>query len=175
MKILKKIFMALGILIALALVAALFISKDYSIEKEVIINKPRQEVFDYIKLLKNQTYYSTWTLMDPKMTSEFSGTDGAPGFIHSWKSEMLGDGEQEIKKITEGERMDSELRFKGMFASTAPAYLSVESISDTQTKVKWAMKGHMAYPTNFMQVFISMEDKIYHCEECDICVECKYF
>lgn len=160
MKIFKKIIIALAILIAIPLVVALFMKKDYKVEKEVVINKPSSEVFAYIKLLKNQTNYSTWTTMAPKMTHEFRGTDGAPGFVHSWKSEMMGDGEQEIISITEGQRMDSQLRFKGTFASVAPAYLAVEPVSDTQTKVKWGMHGNMSYPLNFMQVFISMEDMI---------------
>lgn len=160
MKILKKVLAALGILIALILIAALFMKKDYALEREITINKPRQEVFDYVKYLKNQNYFSTWNMVDPKMKQTFTGTDGAPGFISAWESDMLGNGEQEIKKIVEGERFETELRFKGLFASVAPAYITTESVSDTQTKVKWGMSGHMAYPINFMQVFVSMDEMI---------------
>jgi len=90
MKILKKVLAALGILIALILIAALFMKKDYSLEREITINKPRQEVFNYVKYLKNQNYFSTWNMVDPKMKQTFTGTDGAPGFISAWESDMLG-------------------------------------------------------------------------------------
>lgn len=160
MKILKKVLIALGILIAIPLLVALFMSKDYALEREVTINKPKQVVFDYVKYLKNQNNYSTWNRMDPDMKQSYRGTDGAPGFVSAWESKMVGDGEQEIKKITEGERVDTELRFKGMFAAISPAYMTTEAVSDSVTKVKWGMEGHMAYPMNFMQVFMSMEDMI---------------
>jgi hypothetical protein len=47
-----------------------------------------------------------------------------------------------------------------MFPSVSPARMSVESISETQTKVKWAMSGRMAYPMNFMRIFMSMDKMI---------------
>ena len=160
MKILKKMLLVLGIIIALPFVLALFIKKDYALEREIAINKPKQEVYDYIKFLKNQDYYSTWTMMDPAMQKSYRGTDGAVGFVSSWKSKMMGDGEQEIVQLVEGERLDTELRFGGMFPSVSPARMSVESISETQTKVKWAMSGRMAYPMNFMRIFMSMDKMI---------------
>jgi hypothetical protein len=160
MKILKKILLALAIIIAIPLIIALFVKKDYLVEREITINKPKQEVFDYVKFLKNQNNYSTWNRMDPNIKQTYRGTDGTVGFVAAWESNMVGNGEQEIKKITEGERIDTELRFTGMFGSVSPAYMSTEAVSDTQTKVKWAMSGRMAYPLNFMQVFMSMEDMI---------------
>jgi hypothetical protein len=160
MKILKKILIVLGVLLAIPLIGGLFMSKTYKIDKEISINQPKQVVFDYVKYLKNQNNYSTWNMMDPKMKQSFTGTDGTVGFVSAWESDMLGNGEQEIKKITEGERIDSELRFKGFFGSTSPAYMSTEAVSDSVTKVKWVMEGNMSYPMNFMQVFMSMEDMI---------------
>ncbi len=160
MKILKKILIALGVIIAIPLIGALFMSKDYALEREITINKPKQEVFDYVKLLSNQNNYSTWNMMDPKMKKSSRGTDGTVGYVAIWESDMVGNGEQEIKKLTEGERIDTELRFKGMFASVSPAYMTTEAVNDSITKVKWGMSGHMAYPMNFMQVFMSMEKMI---------------
>lgn len=160
MKILKKILIVLAVIIAIPLILALFVKKDYSLVREIAINKPKQEVFDYVKYLKNQNNYSTWNMMDPNMTHAYRGEDGTVGFVSAWESKKLGNGEQEIKKITEGERIDTELRFLGMFSSVSPAYMTTEAVSETQTKVKWGMNGHMAYPMNFMQLFMSMDDMI---------------
>ena len=66
MKIVKKILIGLAILIALVLVVALFVGKEYTAESEIIINKPKQEVFEYIKHIKNQNNYSKWNMMDPE-------------------------------------------------------------------------------------------------------------
>ena len=160
MKILKKILLFIGIFIGLTMVAAIFVKREYSVEREIIINKPKQQVFEYVKLLKNQDNYSKWAMMDPKMKKEYTGTDGTVGFISAWDSENdeLGRGEQEISKITEDERIDFQLRFFEPVKSTSPAYMTTNSISSTQTKVKWGMSGTMAYPTNVVLMFLDISE-----------------
>lgn len=160
MKALKRILLAIAGLIALLLIAALFVKKDYAVEREVTINKPKAQVFAYLKSLKNQNSWSTWTQADPKMEMRFEGQDGEVGSISIWESDMMGDGEQEITKITEGERIDAELRFKGAFSSVSPAYLTTVTVADTQTVVKWGMSGKMSYPMNLMGLVFSMDKMI---------------
>ena len=162
MHILKIILLIVVALVGIVLLVALFIKKDFGAEREVIIAKPKQDVFNYIVYLKNQNQYSKWAKMDSNMKTTFTGTDGAVGFISAWDSEKkdVGKGEQEIKKITHGERVDYEIRFIKPFASTATSFMSTESVSPSQTKVKWAMQGRMNYPLNFMRVFMNMEESI---------------
>ena len=81
MRILKKIIIVIAILIAIPLIVALFVKKDYAIERQVVINKPKQEVFNYIKFLKNQDNYSKWNMIDPNMKKAYTGTDGTVGFL----------------------------------------------------------------------------------------------
>lgn len=162
MKVVKRIFLIAGIIVVILLVTGIFTKKDYSVTREVIINKPRNEVFSYVRYLKNQNNYSKWANMDPKMKKEFRGTDGTPGFVSAWSSEQgdVGKGEQEIKAIKEGNRIDYEIRFIEPFASVAPAYMVTDSISPSQTVVKWGFSGHMKYPTNLMLLFMDMNKMI---------------
>jgi Polyketide cyclase / dehydrase and lipid transport len=162
MKILKWVLIVIGILIAIPLLIALFLPKDYSVSREVIINKPKDQVFAYVKSLKNQNNWATWNQMDPNQKNEYRGEDGTPGFVHRWEGnpDNVGTGEQEIVKVTEGERVDFELRFEVPFESKSPAWITAEAASDNQTKVTWGMSGTMPYPMNFMQVFMNMEDMI---------------
>lgn len=162
MKILKRILIVVGILIAIPLIVALFVKKEYAVEKEIVINKPKAEVFEYIKFLKNQDNFSKWATIDPNMKKSYRGTDGTVGFVSHWESdnEEVGWGEQEIKKITEGERIDFELRFIKPFEATEPAFMSTETVSDNQTKVKWGFSGHMDYPMNLMLLFMDFEKMI---------------
>jgi hypothetical protein len=162
MSILKKILLGIAIVIAIPFIIALFLPKGYAVEREITINKPKQEVFDYIKLLKNQDNFSKWAIMDPQMKKSYRGTDGTVGFVSAWVSEndQVGTGEQELKKITEGERLDFELRFYEPFEATEAAYMVTESISDTETKVRWGFDGHMAYPMNLMLLVMDFEQMI---------------
>ena len=162
MRILKWILIGIAAIIAIPLLSALFISNDYWVEREIVINKPREEVFAYIKSLKNQSNWSTWEKMDPNMKHEYKGTDGTVGFVHRWEGnpDNVGTGEQEIKKITENQRVDFELRFYVPMESHSPAWITTETVEDTKTRVVWGMSGSMPYPFNFMQVFVSMDQMI---------------
>ena len=162
MKLLKRIAIGLAILIAIPLIIALFVKKDYAVEREVVINRSKEEVFTYVKYLKNQDNYSVWATMDPQMKKSYRGTDGTPGFVSAWESDKddVGKGEQEIKAIKEGERLDFELRFLEPFEAKDDAYMITEAVSPTQTKVKWGFTGRMNYPMNFMLLCMDMEGMI---------------
>lgn len=160
MRILKRILFVLLAIVGLVLITALFVKNDMHAEREVIINKPKEEVFNYVKYLKNQNDYSKWGTMDPEMKKEFRGTDATVGFVSAWESQKddVGKGEQEIKGIKEGERIDYELRFLEPWESTASAYMITETVSGNQSKVKWGFDGKMTYPFNIMFLFMDMED-----------------
>ena len=159
MKTLKVIGLALVVVIVLLLIIPLFINGNYAVEREVTINKPKQEVFDYVKYLKNQNKFSVWAKIDPAMKTEFRGEDATVGFVSAWDSEnpKAGKGEQKITKIDEGNRIDYEIHFIKPFESTDLAYLTFESVSENATKVKWGFHGTMKYPMNLMLVFTDME------------------
>ena len=161
MKILKYLGLGLLFIVALLLVVGLFIDKRYSVKREIVIEKPRDEVFDYIKYLKNQDNYSKWQLIDPNMKKTFTGTDGQVGFVAAWESdnEEVGKGEQEIKAIFANERVEYILRFKEPFESTESTYMSTEAVGNG-TKVTWGFNGEMDYPMNLMFVFMNFEEMI---------------
>ena len=160
MKIVKRILIGVAVLVAVPLIVGLFVRTDFAVEREVIINRPKNNVFNYVRYLKNHANFSKWESMDPKMKKDYRGTDGTVGFVSAWDSDNqdVGKGEQEIKKIIEGERIDVEIRTRSPFQSTDPAYITTESIADNQTKVKSGYVGKMNYPTNLLCLFVA--DKI---------------
>lgn len=147
MNILITIVLALAGLIALLLILGLFSKKGYTIERAIAINKPKPEVFNYIKLLKNQDYYSKWVMTDPSMKKVFTGSDGTAGFIYAWDStdKNAGKGEQEIKRIVEGDNVEMEIRFERPFKGVSQATLSTEN-AGAQTNVKWVFSSQVKYP-----------------------------
>jgi hypothetical protein len=151
-------------IIALPLIAALFVKKDYTVERSIVIDQPKEAVFSYIKYLKNQDNYSKWILMDPNVKKGYSGIDGTPGFIATWESndKKVGQGEQELKKIADGEKIESEIRFIKPFSGKADAYMSTDSLNAGQTQVKWGFDSAMKYPMNLMLLFMDMEKMVGH-------------
>ena len=71
-------------IIALLLIIALFMKREHYVNREIVINAPRQKVFDYLKLLKNQEKFNKHAMADPDRKGEFKGTDGTVGFIYAW-------------------------------------------------------------------------------------------
>jgi len=159
MKALKIIGLSIVGIVALVLIVGLFINGKYAVEREVKINKSKQEVYDYVKYLKNQDNFSVWAKADPAMKKEFTGEDATVGCMASWDSENpdVGKGEQKIIKIAEGERIDYELHFIEPFESTDFAYLTTTAVNDSVTSVKWGFHGEMKYPMNLMMLFMDME------------------
>lgn len=162
MKILKRILLVVAVLVGVVLITAAFIKKDMSGTREVAINRPAGQVYDYVKYLKNQNEYSKWAGMDPAMKKEYRGTDATKGFVSAWESENgnVGKGEQEIKSIIPGKRIDYEIRFKEPMESTMTAFMTTEPLNPSQTKVKWGFHGKMQYPFNFIRLFMDMDKMV---------------
>ena len=162
MRILKKlIFFFIGIIVLL-LIAGLFVKKEYAVERAIVINKPKDEVFNYVKFVKNQDNYSVWNKKDPAMKKDYKGNDGQVGFVVAWDSsdKEVGKGEQEIVNIVDGDRIDMKLRFKEPFEAEDNAYMITETVSPNETKVKWGFKGTMNYPMNLMLLFMDMDKEL---------------
>lgn len=159
MKALKIIGLVLVGIIVLLLIAGVFVDGNYAVEREVTINKPKQEVFDYVKYLKNQNQFSVWAKIDPAMKTEFRGEDGTVGFVSAWDSKdpKAGKGEQKITKIADGERIDYEIHFIEPMESTDSAFMTFVALSDSTTTVKWGFFGKMKYPMNLMLLTMDME------------------
>ncbi|MFM2338894.1 MAG: hypothetical protein RL115_2087 [Bacteroidota bacterium] len=154
------VYILLGIIAAL-LIAGIFISKDISATKEIIVHKPNEEVFNFIKHLKNQQYYSKWATLDPNMKNEFRGTDAEPGFVNHWVgNKKVGEGQQEIIAIEEGKALHTELRFIKPFKSFAKSTMTTATVDASSTKVTWGFQSQMTYPMNIMKLFINMNEMI---------------
>ena len=154
----KWLLYLLIVLVLVFIVLMLIAPKEYKVERSTIINKTNAEVFNYLKFLKNQDSWAPWANIDPDMEKTYTSTDGEVGFISAWKSnhKKVGHGEQEITKIVDGQRIDTELRFLKPFKSTSNGYLLLDDV-DGGTKVTWGFEGEMKPPMNIMMLFMNME------------------
>ena len=151
MNILLIILLVIASIIALLLIIALFMKREHYVNREIIINVPRQKVFDYLRLLKNQDKFNKWAKTDPDRKTETKGTDGTIGYIYSWSgNKSAGKGEKEIKNIIEGKRIETEIRFAKPMKVTSSIIMETESLADNQTKVNLINVGKLKYPLNIM-------------------------
>ena len=147
------------LVIAAAIIAVFSTPTNFAVEREVTIDRPKAEVFAYLKQLRNQNNWGPWFKKEPNMHQEHRGTDGEVGFVSYWKgsTDEVGEGEQEIMRIVDGERVDTQLRFMRPFESKADAYLITEDPVEGQTRVKWGFTGDMPRPMNLMLLVMDMD------------------
>lgn len=149
MKVIKYLLIVIVSIVVVALIAALFVKKEFHFEKSVEINASKEVVWDNVVKFGNHDKWSQWKEMDPKMEVSITGTDGEVGAKMSWKSSHkdVGNGSQEITKVIPGQRVDTKLNFEGMGGATS--YMIVTGDS-TKSKVTWALEMEQGWPFNLM-------------------------
>ncbi len=148
----------IGILIVLAIAAP----KKYNVSRSVTINKPKAEVFEYLKYIKKQDEWSPWQKRDPNMKRKFTGEDGAVGFVSWWDSDhkQVGSGEQEIVMLKPNDRIESALRFLKPWKSESMGYFDLSDGANGATHVAWGFYGENKPPMNIMMLFFNMDKAV---------------
>ncbi|MEO5891083.1 MAG: SRPBCC family protein [Ferruginibacter sp.] len=151
------ILIIVGIALVVLLIAA-FIKRDYAVEKQITINKPAREVFEYVRYLKNMECYNKWVMTDPSAKKTYQGNDGTVGAVYIWDStnKQVGAGEQVISKLKDGERMEMHTTFFRPFEGKAKSYITTSAVGPDITLVTWGFASKMAYPMNFILLFINL-------------------
>ena len=153
------IYILAGVVLLL-LVLYLLAPATYDVSRTTEVRRPPDDVFDYLKYLKNQDEWSPWGRKDPNMKKGFRGTDGTVGAVSTWEgNKQVGAGEQEITRIVAGQRIESVLRFLKPWKSTSDAYLEVEP-APGGSLIRWGFKGSSGFPMRLMMLFMSMDKMV---------------
>lgn len=155
--------MILIILIALAIIVlGAYLKNEYSVVREITIRRSKQEVFNYIKFLRNQNAYSYYNRKDPDTLKSYSGTDAEVGFIYSWSSKInsIGSGTQTISKLVEAEEMVSDIQFTKPLPLKSIASIALKEINASETKVTWTFTSVYKFPLNIVIYFADLEKLI---------------
>ena len=148
------IILILSVIVILGLIAP----KNLEVSRSIIINKPRSEMFQYLRLIKNQDNWSPWKNKDPNMEQSYEGTDGEVGFISKWKGNKdVGEGEQEILSIIENESINTQLRFFKPWKSVSIGHFVLSRVDEEHTLVTWGFSGKNKFPFNIFMLFMNMD------------------
>lgn len=141
MTILIIILLIIAAIVVIILIAAAASSSTYTISRDVVIARPKDTVFDFVRHLRNQEQYSKWVMLDPNSRKTFTGTDGTVGFIYAWDSDnkQVGQGEQEIISINNGV-LNSQVRFIKPFEGKLDATFTATEVPGG-TNLNWTING----------------------------------
>lgn len=148
-------------IIVLIIVLGLIAPKKFETSRSIVINRELEDVFQYLKYIKNQDNWSPWKKKDPNMIQWYKGLDGETGFVAKWKGNKdVGEGEQEIINIIENESIDTQLRFFKPWKSESIGNLMVKSVEEGKTMVTWGFSGKNKFPFSIFMLFMSMDKMI---------------
>ena len=150
------------LIVIVILAMGLAMKNEYVTSRDIIINKPKAEVYDYIKMLRNQNQYSYYNRKDPDTIKSYSGTDGEVGFTYTFSSKLntIGSGTQTIVKLVEGESMTCNILFVKPTKLESRAEISLTAIDAQTTKVTWTFTSNYKFPLNIIIYFLDLEKLI---------------
>lgn len=147
----KKVLYVIGGLVVLIFGAALLSPKEMSSTRSIVINAPKEVIYQEVKSLKNHEKWSPWKDKAPNMKTTFSGNDGTVGSKYSWESDVegVGSGSQTITSLTENESVLLDLEFNGKGKAEGFIYLK-----DTTggVQVSWGFRAKAPVPFNLMML-----------------------
>lgn len=155
MKILKYIlFIALG-LIAAVLIVALIVPKTFHAGSTISINKPANEVFDYVVLLRNQGNYDNWSKQDPNIDKNIPERMAQLALLTNGKARKLAMENKLSPRSIPEKKVEMNLFFNGSETAN-PSSFVVTPIDSVSSTVEWQIDGTMPYPFNIMSLCYDM-------------------
>ena len=150
-------YLIIGLITFFAFLHA-WVKKDYDISRTVVINKPREEVFTFVRQLKNQPLWNPWFQRDPEAIMKYKGNDGKVGASFYWKGNAkVGEGIKRITKAKQGRVYETSILFVKPVKVHTLTYIGVKELDDEKTKMVWGTKGHLAFPLTIISIFYSPE------------------
>ncbi len=149
-------YLVIGLLVLIGVVcgAGLLAPKSFLVTRSVEVGQSPGRIYEVVRHVRAQDEFGVWARMDPDMAVTETGTDGEIGYVRHWRSEIVGNGSQEIVGLIPGERVDFLLTFNEPFASTADSWFQLDPLPDGGTRISWGLEGQVPYPFNaFLLVF----------------------
>jgi len=143
MKTLRKILVALGVLLFVLIAISQLLPSTYHVERSVVIQAKPEAIHEWINDLKKWPEWSAWTTAkDPTLVTTYEGSDQGVGAISKWEAKKLGQGEMTLTESDPQKGVKFNLSFEhGKYLSTSS--LAFEPAGDT-TKVVWGMDGDVS-------------------------------
>ena len=157
---LKKILIALAVIVAVLLIIIALQPGYYHVERSTTVAAPPAVVFNQVNNLHNWDAWSPWAKLDPAMKVDFSGAQAGAGAIYHWSgNSKVGEGRMLIVESHPDQLVNIKLDFIRPFASTSIVEFTFKP-QGNNTLVTWNMDGQKMFLTKLFSLFTSMDKMI---------------
>lgn len=155
--------MIINILIALALLAVLFViivslrPADFRIARSIMISAPPERAFEQVNDLHKWQEMSPYAPLDPAAKYTFEGPPAGTGASLAWAgNNCVGQGKMTITESQPHELVRMELAFLKPMKATHTVEFAFEEVGD-QTKATWSMFGQSKFMCKAIGLFMNMD------------------
>jgi hypothetical protein len=143
MKTLKKILLAVGLLLLVLLIVSQLLPSQYHVERSVVIAAKADAIHPWINNLKKWPEWSAWTAAkDPTLVYNYEGPEEGVGAISKWDAKKMGEGSMKLTESDPAKWVKFDLSFDhGKYLSKGT--FTFEPAGDG-TKVTWGMDGNVS-------------------------------
>ena len=153
----KKVLIAVGVLIALFAVFVAMQPSEFRIERSIAIAAEPGSIFPLVNDLQRSTAWSPWEKLDPAIKRSFAGPASGVGAIYSWEgNDAVGAGRLTIVESEPNARVKTRLENFRPFESTSTLEVVLTAQGGT-TRVQWSLSGPMKFVEKAVCLFVSME------------------
>jgi hypothetical protein len=153
-------YIIIGIITFIAFLQAAA-KKEFDISRTVVINCPKEEVFNIVRQLKKEQLWMPWFADNYDGVLKYRGEDGKLDAFLYWKGhKKFYEGTQNITKIQQGKIIETKFSIVKPFKMILLEYKGLKEIDDNKTKMVWGIKGYLAFPFSVLAL-IHPVDKAY--------------
>ncbi len=136
-------------------------NKEFNISRTVVINRPKDEVYNFVRQLKKEQLWMPWFAVDFNGVLKYKGDDGKVDATLYWKGhKRFKEGTQKIVKLNQGKIIETRFLVVKPFRMILLEYKGMKELDENKTKMVWGVRGSLAFPLSIMSLMQSV-DKVY--------------
>ena len=157
---LKKILIALAVIIVMFVVIVALQPKEYRVARSSTISAPPPAVFAQVNDFRKWEAWNPWGKIDPAMKQAYEGAPAGVGAIYTWAgNNEVGEGRMTITESRPSELIRIKMEFFKPFAGTSTAEFAFKPESN-QTAVTWSMAGTNNFMAKAINLFMNMNKMV---------------
>ena len=157
---LKKILIALALIVIVFLIVVAMQPADFRITRSATIAAAPAAVFAQVNDFHKWEAWSPWAKLDPAMRTSYGGPAEGPGAIYTWSgNSQVGAGRMTITESHPPDVILIKLDFLKPIAATNTAEFAFKPESG-QTGVTWTMTGTNNFVGKAVCLFMSMDKMV---------------
>jgi Polyketide cyclase / dehydrase and lipid transport len=157
---LMKVLVALGVIVAGALVVVATRPTEFRVTRTARIAAPPAAVFAQVNDFRKWDAWNPWAKIDPAMKQSYEGSPAGVGAVYTWiGNSQVGEGRMTLTESRPNELIRIKMEFFKPFAATSSAEFSFKPEGD-QTVVTWGMEGRNNFMAKAVHLVMNMDRMI---------------